>query len=126
MASRRKPQMPDSFADPAAWRDYEARTMTEKRLQSAIVACAQNLGYLAYHTFLSSRSAPGFPDLFLVRPASDGVPGRAVVIECKTEEGRVSPAQEIWLLAFASCGIPSLVARPSAWLAGEVEKFLRG
>lgn len=94
--------------------------MTERQLQDAIVECARALGYThVYHTFLSINSESGFLDLVLLRPP------RIVIVECKTEVGIVSPAQEDWLEAWAMCGATTAVIRPSDWLAGKVEEMLR-
>ena len=41
--------------------------MTEKKFQAAVLQIANMYGWLAYHTHDSRRSAPGFPDLVLVR-----------------------------------------------------------
>jgi hypothetical protein len=55
--------------------------------------------WLAYHTLRSDGSAPGFPDLILIRPP------RLVVAELKTDRGRLSKPQRTWLDGFAACHI---------------------
>ena len=66
---------------------------TEAQLQARIVAEAKVNGWLAYHTFDSRKSEPGFPDLVLVK-------GDLVwFLELKTERGKVSKAQAAWLRA---------------------------
>lgn len=77
--------------------------MTERQLQDGIVELARILGWLAYHTHDSRRSQPGFPDLVLVRGE------RLIFAELKSENGRVSPAQKVWLGALEH-------------VAGEVER----
>jgi VRR-NUC domain len=64
---------------------------SETQFQQAIVDLARALGWLVYHTHDSRHSAPGFPDLVLVRN------GSLIFAELKTERGRVSGAQEEWL-----------------------------
>lgn len=78
--------------------------LTEKRFQSAVVSLAHQLGYLSYHSWLSVRSAPGFPDLCLVRPATARTPGRLLFIECKAVGKAPSDKQTIWLDALRSTG----------------------
>lgn len=52
---------------------------------------------------------PGFPDLILPHRLADGTPG--LVIEMKTEIGRVSPDQQAWLEHFEADGWQIRVAR---------------
>lgn len=115
---------PYTISDPipvAGFRDVTARTMSEKTLMQNVIDMARALGYLAYHTFDSRRSAPGFPDIIAVGY------DRLIAIECKREREQPTPAQETWLdeLAFVP-GVECYVIRPSDWLSGEVERILRG
>ena len=65
-------------------------------------------GWLCYHTHDSRRSEPGFPDIVMVRPPS------VLFAELKTDTGRVTPAQRMWLEALGRCpGIEAYVWRPS-------------
>lgn len=82
----------------------------EKSLQAQIVKAARLLGWLVYHTWRSTHSAPGFPDLVLVRPP------RLVFIELKTDTGKVSPDQERWLEQLRQCpGAEVYLFRPGDW-----------
>ena len=63
--------------------------MTEKEFQSQIIEMAQLLGWLAYHTYDSRKSPPGFPDLTLVRE-------RVVFAELKTGKNKLTPEQSVW------------------------------
>jgi len=92
---------------------------TEKDWQQTVVEAAGYLGYAVYHTYDSTRSAPGFPDLTLVRPK------RLVFLECKTNRGRLSRDQLKWLellhtVEVVACGI----SRPNNW--EETLALLRG
>ena len=64
---------------------------SEKEWQSTVLDLATLGGWRSYHTFDSRRSAPGFPDLTLVRPPE------LVFAELKAEKGRTTPEQEAWL-----------------------------
>lgn len=80
---------------PDEYRTAQAAVMTERQLLEAIRALAKRLDWLVYHTHDSRRSEPGFPDLVLVRDA------RVIFAELKTQRGRVSPAQDVWLKRLA-------------------------
>ena len=82
--------------------------MTEKALQQAVVEAAGYYKWLVYHTYDSRRSAPGFPDLCLVKGE------RLYFIEVKTEKGKLSEHQLVWLEALRVVpGVEVLVLRPA-------------
>ena len=84
---------------------------SEAAFQAAVVRAAVAQGYRAYHTYRSTRSAPGWPDLAL---AKAGAP--LLLIEVKTNSGRVSAEQEAWLALLAQCETPiAEVWRPAGW-----------
>ena len=76
-----------------------------------VITYARLNGYLTYHTHRSDRSEPGYPDLTLVRAS----PPDIVWVECKTERGRVSPAQQEWLDTLHAAGADAYLWRPSDW-----------
>jgi hypothetical protein len=80
--------------------------LTEKEWSAQVVELATLLGWKRYHTYRSTRSAAGWPDEALVRD-------RLVLLELKTEAGRVSPAQSEWLRALVDAGVEVYVARPT-------------
>jgi VRR-NUC domain len=90
--------------------------VSEKALQAAVLRVAKKAGYtFAYHTYRSTRSPSGFPDLILCHRDPGHV---CYAVECKTDSGQVTPAQEAWLAALAgSTGVVSAVWRPSQWTA---------
>lgn len=63
----------------------------ESRFQAVVVRAAEAQGYKAYHTYRSTRSPKGWPDLALAKP------GHLLLIECKTNAGKVTAEQEEWL-----------------------------
>ncbi|MBD8019374.1 VRR-NUC domain-containing protein [Brevibacterium gallinarum] len=101
------------------YRRLQAEAMSEKQFQNHVVALAHRLGWLVYHTFDSRRSAPGFPDLVMVRD-------RVIFRELKASNGVVTPAQQTWLRALQVAGIDAGVWKPANLLSGVIERELRG
>lgn len=98
---------PSGAARPAG----DGPVMTEAAFMQAIIDYARRSGWLVYHTYSSKRSEPGFPDLVML---SDG---QCVVAEVKTEKGKVTRAQSLWLDGCRQAGIEAHVWRPSDWEA---------
>ncbi len=93
--------------------------LTEKEFQARGLTLARLNGWKTYHTHDSRRSAPGFPDLVLVRPP------RLIFAELKSEKGRLRPEQRVWLEALSGC-----IEAPESYLwrprdLQEVQKVLR-
>lgn len=74
---------------------------------SAVLELARWKHWRTYHTHDSRKSAPGFPDLVLVRA------GELIFVELKTDEGKVTPAQREWLNALSGCGAETHIWRPA-------------
>ena len=93
--------------------------VTERQLQAQVVQLAQLNGWRCYHTFDSRRSAPGFPDLLLVRPP------RLIFAELKSEKGRLRPAQAECFAALAEVerAPETYVWRPGDF--GDIQSTLR-
>jgi hypothetical protein len=68
--------------------------MTERELQALVVEAARQFGWMAYHTFDSRRSQPGFPDLVLIRG------DRLIAAELKVGTALPTEDQKAWLAAF--------------------------
>lgn len=86
------------------------RPITEAVWQSHVLGYARQLGWpLRYHTRFSMGSKAGFPDLVFVRPP------RLILAELKSDTGKVTPAQEVWLATLARVTRPPEVYlwRPS-------------
>lgn len=94
--------------------------MREADLLAAVRALARDLGWLSYHTHDSRRSEPGFPDLVLVRD------DRMLIVELKTMQGRMSPAQVVWMRALKEAGATVAVWRPMDLLNGTIAAELAG
>ena len=59
-----------------------------------------------YHTKDSRGSHRGFPDSVCIGP------GGGLVIECKDDDGKTTPEQDMWLWLFESVGFRVLLVRP--------------
>ncbi len=82
--------------------------MTERDMQENLRMWALQNGWMPYHTADSRRSHPGFPDLVCVKD------GHLLFIELKSQKGRISPWQRVWLDCLAD--VPSatvVVVRPT-------------
>ena len=88
---------------PAEARAVEAKAKTEAQFLREVIEMAQGFGWLVSHqrpawTEKGWRTAiqgdPGFPDLVLTRPHPQAP--RLLLIELKTERGKLTPAQQEW------------------------------
>lgn len=93
--------------------------MSERQLMTAVLELAGLFGWRSYHTHDSRRSTPGFPDLVMVRGP------RLLLVELKTEKGRLAPAQLQWLDDLTATSAEVFTWRPAQWLNGAIEKALR-
>ena len=105
-----------------------ARLMSEAELQKAIIAFARAQGWLVAHfrpakttrgnwiTPVSGDGA-GFPDLVLVK-------NRVLYVELKSELGKLSTSQDMWMSALKHSGENIFTWRPSQWMDGTIEKEL--
>lgn len=84
--------------------------MSEREFQAQVVQAAEALGYLCYHTHDSRRSAPGFPDLIMVRGY------RLIALELKVGRRRPTPEQLVWLHALREVWqVDATWATPGDW-----------
>ena len=96
----------------------EMPSTTEREFQAQVIKYAELAGWLVYHTYDSRRSQPGFPDLVLVRNKT------VVFAELKSEKGRPTKAQKMWLYALEDCEtVITRIWRPRDW--NKVEAVLR-
>ncbi len=92
-------------------------TREEDFLQQ-VRAYARLMGFWTYHTRMSRRSDPGWPDLVLCRPP------RLLFVELKREGKGATPQQAAWLerLGAVPC-VETALWTPADW--PEIEDVLR-
>jgi VRR-NUC domain len=83
------------------------KAQSEAAFQQQVIQLSKYYNWISYHTHDSRRSAPGFPDLVLVRPPE------ILFVELKAEKGRVRPEQQEWITALHACGLEVHLWRPS-------------
>jgi len=88
---------------------------SEEDFQATVVAYAHLRGWMVYHPWSSKHSESGYPDLTMTRH------GRLVFAELKTQKGRVSREQAVWLNALEGTGARCFLWRPGDWPAVEEE-----
>jgi hypothetical protein len=111
--------MPSPDPDTVTVAEFQAkvaRTVTERQFQEWVMGTARRLGWMVHHTHDSRTNHwgadRGVPDLTLARG------GRVLLVELKTEKGRLSDAQVAWAEAL---GMNWRVWRPSDWQNGTIE-----
>jgi hypothetical protein len=91
VSARAQPRL----ATPAEEREFDRLRgkfpLAEKDWQAQVVQLARLYGWRDFHPLRSQGSEAGWPDLALVRS------GRLLLVELKTDKGRLSPAQRAWL-----------------------------
>ncbi|MDQ3539938.1 MAG: hypothetical protein M3440_04555 [Chloroflexota bacterium] len=110
-------------------REAVVKPMAEAALQRHVEAAAKQLGWLCFHTWMSARSEPGFPDLICLRR------GRMIVAELKRDGKRPTVPQERWLDEFRYLAESANVRRdivqvfvwtPADWESGLIARVLGG
>ena len=104
--------------------------ITERALKDAVVSMAKGQGWLVYHALpsLNRRGAwathfqghAGFPDLVLSHPVGD-----LVIVELKSDIGKLTTLQHRWLVSFEAAGTETHVWRPAEWKNGTIADRLR-
>ena len=80
--------------------------LSEKAWQAQVIDLATLYRWHHFHVFDSRRSAAGWPDLTLVRPPE------LLFAELKTDRGRLTRDQRLWIEWLLSCGQEVHVWRP--------------
>lgn len=123
---------------PRATVDPRAKAMTEEQLSVAVVACAEQLGWLVYFSpdwmkriiFKRAKAnewrggyrwpKAGLPDVIAVRD------GRLVYAELKSHAGSLADKQIEWLTELRTVpGIEVYTWKPMDWLNGDIEAVFR-
>ena len=86
-----------------------AASISEKEFMAQVVQLLKLFQWKYYHTYRSTRSPEGFPDLILVRGCV------VLAVELKSEKGKVTEAQEEWLSALRKTAVKVKIWRPSDW-----------
>lgn len=93
--------------------------MSERELQACVEKLCKLLGIMYYHTHRSDRSVAGYPDYTLIGQR------KLLMVELKSDKGKVSPAQTQWIEAFRRAGVDARVWRPAQWRDGLIEAQLK-
>lgn len=84
--------------------------ISEKEWSKQVLDLALMYGFsLVYHTYRSTHSAAGFPDLVLASPLRK----RVLFVETKAERGKLSEPQRYWLAGLRQAGAEAYCWRPS-------------
>ena len=84
--------------------------MTEREWQNQVTQLMTIWGWRWYHTHDSRRSKRGFPDLAAVRE-------RLIIVEVKTDRGRLTIDQAEWIRDLEAAHVEVYVWRPRDWNA---------
>jgi hypothetical protein len=100
--------------------EYRRLADTEAALQASVEQEAKRWGWRRFHVEIPQKSAPGFPDLVLVRPP------RVIVSELKGPRGVISDDQQAWHDDLRACpGIEFYLWTFAEWDSGEIVRLLR-
>lgn len=92
--------------------------MTEDQLQTAVIDLCDHLGLLWWHDNDSRRNGAGFLDLVIVG-------SRTLFVELKTDKGRITPEQQVWLDALRRAeDSDAAVWRPAHLRDGTITRIL--
>lgn len=78
----------------------------EKEWQELVTGFAKLHGWQVFHHLDSRGTEAGWPDLVLIRPPE------LLIVELKSERGKVTSAQEATLAALGACGVETALWRP--------------
>lgn len=94
-------------------------TMSESALQQAVIDLARWAGFMYFHDNDPRRNRPGWPDLVLLHART----GRLIFIELKSDKGKVSPEQHVWLRTL-DMHHETYTWRPIHWTDGTIRRVL--
>ena len=99
-------------------REMRSLEITEKQWAQQVVDLSRQFGWKVYRTWNSIHSPAGFPDIVAVKDSE------LLVVELKSEKGKLTETQKEWLSAFQLTCARVFVWRPSDF--EEVVAILRG
>lgn len=88
-------------------------------MQQMVEQVASLHGVAAFHSAISIRSNPGFPDLVLVGP------GGVLFRELKIDGGRVSEHQKFWIAALREGGADAGLWWEADWRSGLILREIK-
>jgi hypothetical protein len=92
--------------------------ITEAQFLAQVIQVARLFHWRPYHPALSKWSERGWPDLALCRPP------RLLLVELKSEKGKLTQQQREWLDDLARCpGVEAYLWKPSSF--DEIVELLR-
>lgn len=90
-------------------------SLSEEEFMAQVIQLLELCHWQYYHTYRSTHSPAGFPDIAAVRENSDGS-SSLVFLEIKKEKGKLTVAQLEWLSLLDNVpGVIATVCRPSWW-----------
>jgi hypothetical protein len=81
----------------------------EKNFMADVIKEAKRQGWKVFHVYNSSKSEPGWPDLYMLRGP------RCIVRELKVPPNKTTPEQDEWLAALREAGHDAEVWNPKDW-----------
>jgi hypothetical protein len=87
---------------------HEGSHEPEKRFLERVRRLAREHGWSCFHCHRSDKSEPGWPDLALCRET-------LVLVELKTNTGKLTREQQQWLSLLAHAGAETHVWKPHMW-----------
>ena len=97
---------------------------SEAVFQASIVDLAHLFGWKGYHTYDSRRSQKGFPDYVFAHEEK----GALLVVEFKSQKGRLSPEQIMWGAIFQAIARVNILVFYEVWRPSdrpEIELFFK-
>lgn len=86
---------------------------TEKQFRQMVIDACKLFGWAYYFTWNSLHSPAGFPDLVLVKG------DRLIFAELKSDKGKVSEVQRLWL-----CDLIQTKTEVYIWRPGDMEEII--
>jgi len=109
---------PEHYTPDARWEVQEALPLhlPEADFQEHCEQVARRYGWLVHHAADSRKADPGLPDLIMLSPIQPDNTVTLVLLELKTQKGKLLTEQEQWQLRLGLVNqIVTGVLRPAGW-----------